>query len=226
MRNGVRWSVGLALGLRQGEALGLRWKYLDLKAGSIFDVVFAQTNGRPIGTHDDWEEWKAILVAANVREARVHDARHTAGTLLIEQGVHVRTVQEILGHSDIRLTQRYTHFDDTFVADLRTVSSVDEAGEVLVHGAELGPLLDRHGIDLTSEESGKLNGWLTVLLRVTTDGTLTDAMRTATFTERGPEHLVSIHDMDDTFSADEPWEERLSAVTHPALRDHLSGRSF
>ncbi|MGW0589916.1 hypothetical protein [Streptosporangium sp. NPDC002607] len=112
-------------------------------------------------------------------------------------------------------------FDDTFVADLRTVSSVDEAGEVLVHGAELGPLLGRHGVDLTNKKSKKLNGWLTVLLRVATDGTLTDAMRAATFTERGPEHLVSIHDMDDARSADEPWEERLSAVTHPALRDHL-----
>ncbi|MDP9863874.1 MULTISPECIES: hypothetical protein [Streptosporangium] len=112
-------------------------------------------------------------------------------------------------------------FDDTFVADLRTVSSVDEAGGVLVHGAELGPLLGLHGVDLTKEKSKKLNGWLTVLLRVATDGTLTDAMRAATFTERGPEHLVSIHDMDDACSAGEPWEERLSAVTHPALRDHL-----
>ncbi|MFF5249977.1 hypothetical protein ACFY3V_37330 [Streptosporangium sp. NPDC000095] len=112
-------------------------------------------------------------------------------------------------------------FDDTFVADLRTVSSTDEAGEVLVHGAELGPLLGRHSVDLTNKKSKKLNGWLTVLLRVATDGTLTDAMRAATFTERGPEHLVSIHDMDDACSAGEPWEERLSAVTHPALRDHL-----
>jgi integrase len=50
------------------------------------------------------------LAAANiVRDARVHDGRHTAGTLLVEQGVHVRTVQEILGHSGIRITQRYTH---------------------------------------------------------------------------------------------------------------------
>jgi integrase len=34
-RNGRRWSVRLALGLRQGEALGLRWKYLDLEGGSV-----------------------------------------------------------------------------------------------------------------------------------------------------------------------------------------------
>ncbi|MFE2042386.1 hypothetical protein ACFXAZ_15950 [Streptomyces sp. NPDC059477] len=112
-------------------------------------------------------------------------------------------------------------FDDAFVADLRTVSSVDEAGEVLVRGAELGPLLGRHGVELTSRESEKLNGWLTVLLRVATDGTLTGAMRAATFTERGCGHLVSMHDIRYASAAAEPWEERLSAVTHPALRDHL-----
>ena len=44
-----------------------------------------------------------------MRDARVHDGRHTAATLLIEMGVHVRIVMEILGHSDIRVTQRYTH---------------------------------------------------------------------------------------------------------------------
>ncbi|MFF4415659.1 tyrosine-type recombinase/integrase [Streptosporangium sp. NPDC001559] len=79
------------------------------EAWEDFDLVFAQRNGHPIDKHDDWEEWKELLTAAGVREARVHDARHTAATLLIEQGVHVRTVQEILGHSDIRVTQRYTH---------------------------------------------------------------------------------------------------------------------
>jgi integrase len=34
-RNGSRWSVALALGLRQGEALGLRWRHVDLANGSI-----------------------------------------------------------------------------------------------------------------------------------------------------------------------------------------------
>jgi integrase len=34
-RNGARWSVGLAVGLRQGEALGLRWSYVDLETGDV-----------------------------------------------------------------------------------------------------------------------------------------------------------------------------------------------
>jgi hypothetical protein len=69
----------------------------------------ASPNGRPIDPRDDSDDWHALLDEAGVRRARVHDGRHTVGTLLIEQGVHVRVVQEILGHSDIRLTQRYTH---------------------------------------------------------------------------------------------------------------------
>ena len=44
-----------------------------------------------------------------MREARVHDARHTAATLPIEQGVHIRVVQEVLGHTRVTTTERYTH---------------------------------------------------------------------------------------------------------------------
>ncbi|WP_433227931.1 tyrosine-type recombinase/integrase [Actinomadura formosensis] len=70
------------------------------------DLVYCRPNVRPI---DPRNGWKDILAAAGVRDSPMHDGRHTAGTLLIEQSVHVRTVQEILGHSDIRLTQQYTH---------------------------------------------------------------------------------------------------------------------
>ena len=34
-RNGARWSVALAVGIRQSEAIGLRWQYVDLEAGTI-----------------------------------------------------------------------------------------------------------------------------------------------------------------------------------------------
>ncbi|MFE7563622.1 hypothetical protein [Kitasatospora sp. NPDC057500] len=112
-------------------------------------------------------------------------------------------------------------FDDAFATGLQAVATVDEAGDALVRGAQLGALLDRHGVDLTGAHATKLNGWLAVVLRVATDGTLADAMRAATFTRRGPGHLVSLQDIGGDRSAAAPWEERLKAVEHTALRDHL-----
>jgi integrase len=67
------------------------------------DLVFAQANGRPIERKSDWRSWKALLRAADVREVRLHDGRHTAATLLFE-GVHPRLVMEVLGHAQMRTT--------------------------------------------------------------------------------------------------------------------------
>src|ERR1022692_9982 len=72
-----------------------------LAAGAAWedrDLVFCSTTGAPLDPHDDWDDWHALLTAAGVREARVHDARHTAATLLLEQGIDIRVVQQILGH--------------------------------------------------------------------------------------------------------------------------------
>ncbi|MDS1271561.1 tyrosine-type recombinase/integrase [Lipingzhangella sp. LS1_29] len=83
-----------------------------LRAGELWedwDLVFARPDGRPIPSKCDYDDWNAILRTAGVRRARVHDARHTAATLLLTQGVDVRTVQQILGHSSVGQTQRYTH---------------------------------------------------------------------------------------------------------------------
>ena len=81
-------------------------------AGSAWhdgDFVWCQLSGRPIGAHADWDEWNALLKAAAIRRVRVHDARHTAATLLLAQGVDQRVVMEILGHSQISMTSRYAH---------------------------------------------------------------------------------------------------------------------
>ncbi|MGN9837714.1 tyrosine-type recombinase/integrase [Nonomuraea sp. H19] len=83
-----------------------------LKAGDKWtdhDLVFTTQLGGPIERTEDWKQWKSILKQAGVRDARVHDARHTAATLLIEQGVHIRVVQEIFGHTRVTTTERYTH---------------------------------------------------------------------------------------------------------------------
>ena len=52
---------------------------------------------------------EALLKAAGIRDVRVHDARHTAATLLLAQGVDQRVVMQILGHSQISMTSRYAH---------------------------------------------------------------------------------------------------------------------
>lgn len=195
-RNGARWSVALALGLRQGEALGLKWVDLDLEmetvvvrrslrretgrhgcvrdgagapscgykqggrcpsrtqgglvarttktgksrmvplppglapllrthkaaqaaerlqAGPLWheeDWVFATEFGTPVDPRRDWAEWKQVLSEAGVRDARVHDARHTAATLLLANGVDTRTLMDLLGWTEHRTAQRYAHVID------------------------------------------------------------------------------------------------------------------
>ena len=72
--------------------------------------MFAQVDGKPIDPRADWKAWKGLLVRAEVRDARLHDARHTAATLLLQQGVPPRVAMQVLGHSQISLTLgTYSH---------------------------------------------------------------------------------------------------------------------
>ena len=59
--------------------------------------MFAQPNGKPIDPRRDQYEWKSLLAEAGVREARLHDARHTAATVLLLLGVHERAVMDVMG---------------------------------------------------------------------------------------------------------------------------------
>ena len=210
---GARWSVALALGLRQGEALGLGWDVVNLDAGTLsvrralqrhtaqhgcagtcgrtraadcpdriggglvlvepksragrrrialprplvdslrdhrkrqveqrlragtiwqeHGLVFCQPNGRPIDSRKDWAEWKELLAEAGVRDARLHDARHTAATLLLVQGVNARTVMDVMGWTEARMLSRYQHVVDELRRD-----AADRMGEALWPTAEMRP---------------------------------------------------------------------------------------
>lgn len=61
------------------------------------DWIFATETGEPSNPRTDWTRWKDLLRAAGVRDGRLHDARHTAATVLLLLGVHERTMMGLIG---------------------------------------------------------------------------------------------------------------------------------
>ncbi|MEZ0095918.1 tyrosine-type recombinase/integrase [Streptacidiphilus sp. EB129] len=195
-RNSARWLFALALGLRQGEALGLQWTDVDLDAGVVRvrrgrlrpryahgcredcgrtpgycrqrkqirretketksragrrviglpeelvkvlrehleeqarersqagdlwvdkGYVFASETGEPLNPNTDSHHWKRLLNEAGVRDGRLHDARHTASTVLLLLGVPERIVMAIMGWSSASMAMRYQHVTDPMLHDV------------------------------------------------------------------------------------------------------------
>ncbi|MEU6682663.1 tyrosine-type recombinase/integrase [Streptomyces sp. NPDC046832] len=196
-RNSARWAVALALGLRQGEVLGLKWEDVDLEGGFLVvrrsrhrpqyahgcaepcgrkaagycpqrrrtnpelsntksragrravglpeqlvdllrahlkaqelerqvagkrwegnDLVFPDEYGRSPSHRRDWAEWKSLLAEAKVRDGRLHDARHTAATVLLILGVPERAVMGLMGWSTTAMAARYQHMVDAVRTDI------------------------------------------------------------------------------------------------------------
>jgi integrase len=71
--------------------------------------MFTQPNGRPVRPEKDRQEWLQLLADAGVRRARLHDARHTAATVLLLLGVPERATMEFMGWSSSSIAKRYQH---------------------------------------------------------------------------------------------------------------------
>ncbi|MFC9235683.1 tyrosine-type recombinase/integrase [Streptomyces decoyicus] len=218
LRNSARWSIALALGLRQGEALGLRWSDVDLNAGILrvrknrlrpkylhgcggecgrkpgyckqrirknedtantksragrrvigvpdelarllalhrqeqerervraaqewheTGFVFTSPTGQPLMPSTDYDVWKQLLTDAKVRDGRLHDARHTAATVLLILGVPERVVMQIMGWSSTAMAARYQHVTGGILADVaqRVGGLIWEVAKVVDDGGPEG----------------------------------------------------------------------------------------
>ncbi|MCI8677880.1 MAG: tyrosine recombinase XerC [Lawsonibacter sp.] len=86
-------------------------------------------NRRRISTAAVHKLVKKHLSAAGLDSTQYssHKLRHTAATLMLQNGVDVRTLQEVLGHDHLNTTQIYTHVDNE---DLRTAAKANPLGGV------------------------------------------------------------------------------------------------
>jgi integrase len=87
--------------------------------------VFTNRLGGPVHPRVDHDAWKNLLRKAGVRDARLHDARHTAATMLLLLGVPSRAVMDVMGWSQVAMTTRYQH-----VTPELTRSIANQVGEL------------------------------------------------------------------------------------------------
>ncbi len=96
------------------------------------DALFLSRSGSSLGREDVWRIVQKRGKAAGIPASRLHPhvLRHSFATHLIRRGMDLRTLQELLGHSSIATTERYTHFDgelrDVYDACHPRAKSADE----------------------------------------------------------------------------------------------------
>ena len=131
--------IALNTGMRRGEILNLEWEQIDFERKQIrvehtkngktriipvnselsvllndmnrarnADFLFENPRtGKPLTNVN--RSFKTACRKASLKDLRFHDLRHSFASRLVESGVDLITVKELLGHSTVRVTERYTH---------------------------------------------------------------------------------------------------------------------
>jgi integrase len=94
--------------------------------------VFTKGNAQPFSVIEVQRAFAVARKLSGIRPALTpHSLRHTFASWLAMSGQPLRTIQELLGHSDVRMTIRYAHLSPTHLAEaMRSVNSMVTAAEI------------------------------------------------------------------------------------------------
>jgi len=103
-RRSVSLSPNAVLSLKAHREQQEMLRAMRGSALSEDDMVFSQPDGSPLKPDTVSHAFIAIARKAGLGAVRLHDLRHTHATLMLQQGVHPKIVQERLGHANIAIT--------------------------------------------------------------------------------------------------------------------------
>jgi integrase len=128
--------LSMNTGLRRGEVIKLRWASVDFNRQLVTvegrNAKNRQTrhvplNDEAVNVLRNWREqhgtgarifdvatgfrtaWEKVLKRAKIRNFRWHDLRHHFASRLVQHGVPLNTVRDLLGHSTVGMSLRYAH---------------------------------------------------------------------------------------------------------------------
>jgi len=133
-KNGKRRSIPLNREAREA-LLGLARYRAEKCPNSPW--VFVHPNGNRLQELDTAFKW--LLRHVGITDFRIHDLRHTCASWLVSSGVQLYAVRDLLGHSTIKMTERYAHLSPENVrAAVSVLDGVAQSGHTTFDEPELG----------------------------------------------------------------------------------------